>query len=88
MARDDMSSVDREDQASGRFGYKVDLPMSRDRARSVSIGPVAEWCRKTLGALGDAWTYETRGDTIRFCFNSENDAEIFADAWSVPGSGA
>ncbi|HUD51145.1 hypothetical protein [Parvibaculum sp.] len=79
-----MSSVDDDNFAFEHFSYKVDLPMSRERARSVSIGPVAEWCRRKFGPLGEGWTYETRGDTIRFCFSSEDAAELFAGAWSTP----
>lgn len=77
-----MSTIDTEDDFA-RFAYQVDLPMSHERARAVSIGPVAGWCRENFGPLGTGWTFETRGDTIRFCFLSENDAERFAECWSA-----
>ncbi|HEY4343810.1 MAG TPA: hypothetical protein VGN05_05650 [Parvibaculum sp.] len=78
-----MSTTDTEDDAFARFAYQVDLPMSHERARGVSIGPVAGWCRDNFGALGAGWTFETRGDTIRFCFLSEENADRFAECWSL-----
>lgn len=78
-----MSTTDINDDDFSRFAYQVDLPMSYERARGVSIGPVAGWCREAFGALGSGWTFETRGDTIRFCFLSEDDADRFAEHWSV-----
>lgn len=78
-----MSTIDIHGDMFSRFAFQVDLPMSSERARSVSIGPVARWCRENFGALGSGWTFETRGDTIRFCFLTEADAECFADRWGA-----
>ena len=80
-----MSIIDTQDDVYSRFAFQVDLPMSSERARGVSIGPAAGWCRENFGALGSGWTFETRGDTIRFCFLTEEDADRFADRCGVAG---
>lgn len=78
-----MSIIDIHEDVFSHFAFQVDLPMSSERARGVSIGPVAGWCREVFGALGQGWTYVTRGDTIRFCFLTEENADRFADRWGA-----